>query len=210
MIPGMFGAPLKSFSGYLPPQQTHDFDINAIVRDNLKVANYTAQQSGDQQAEQCEDPKYSEFLSLPHGLEGFFDYEQGMECARKQNKPVFIDFTGHGCVNCREMEASVWSDPRVLQRLRNDYVIIALYVDDKSKLDESEWVTSSYDGKVKKTLGKKYADFQIRKFGVNAQPYYVLLDHDGGKLVEPRAYSLNVDKFVDFLDKGIEEFEERN
>ena len=210
MIPGMFGAPLKSFSGYLPPQQTHDFDINAIVRDNLKVANYTAQQSGDQQAEQCEDPKYSEFLSLPHGLEGFFDYEQGLECARKQNKPVFIDFTGHGCVNCREMEASVWSDPRVLQRLRNDYVIIALYVDDKSKLDESEWVTSSYDGKVKKTLGKKYADFQIRKFGVNAQPYYVLLDHDGGKLVEPRAYSLNVDKFVDFLDKGIEEFEERN
>jgi len=89
-------------------------------------------------------------------------------------------------------------------------VIIALYVDDKSKLDESEWVKSSYDGKVKKTLGKKYADFQIRRFGVNAQPYYVLLDHNEEKLVEPRAYSLDVDEFVDFLDKGIEEFEEQN
>lgn len=209
MIPGMFGAPLKAFSGYLPPQQTHDFDINAIVRDNLKVANYSAQQGGAQQT-QCEDPKYSEFLHLPHGLDGFFDYEQGLECARKQDKPVFIDFTGHGCVNCREMEASVWSDPRVLQRLRNDYVIIALYVDDKSRLDESEWVKSSYDGKVKKTLGKKYADFQIRKFGVNAQPYYVLLDHNEEKLVEPRAYSLDVDEFVDFLDRGVEEFEQRN
>jgi thiol:disulfide interchange protein DsbD len=132
-----------------------------------------------------------------------------MECARKLNKPVFIDFTGHGCVNCREMEASVWSDPRVLKRLREDFVIIALYVDDKSKLDESEWVKSSYDGKVKKTLGKKYADFQIRKFGVNAQPYYVLLDNEGEMLVKPRAYDLDVEEFVDFLDRGIEEFEER-
>lgn len=211
MIPGLFGAPLKALSGYLPPQHTQDFDINTIVRDNLKVANYS---SGGQDAvavsEDCKESKYSDFLHLPHGLDGYFDFEQGMECARKQNKPVFIDFTGHGCVNCREMEANVWSDPRVLKRLRDDYVIIALYVDDKSRLDESEWVKSSYDGKVKKTLGKKYADFQIRKFGVNAQPYYVLLDHNEEKLVEPRAYSLDVDEFVDFLDRGIEEFEEQN
>ncbi|MFW5974621.1 MAG: cytochrome c biogenesis protein CcdA [Bacteroidota bacterium] len=208
MVPGMFGAPLKALSGYLPPPQTQDFDINTIVRDNLRVANYSGG-SSSQSTVECEESKYSDYLHLPHGLDGFFDFEQGMECARKQNKPVFIDFTGHGCVNCREMEANVWSDPRVLKRLRDDYVIIALYVDDKTKLDESEWVKSEYDGKVKKTLGKKYADFQITRFGVNAQPYYVLLDHNEEKLVEPRAYSLDVDKFVDFLDRGIEEFEER-
>lgn len=209
MVPGMFGAPLKALSGYMPPQQTQDFDINAVVRDNLKVANYSQGNGNKESMAECEDPKYADFLHLPHGLDGYFDYEQGLACAKKLNKPMFIDFTGHGCVNCREMEASVWSDPRVLQRLRNDYVITALYVDDKSKLDESEWVKSSYDGKMKKTLGKKYADFQIRKYGVNAQPYYVLLDNEGEMLVQPRAYDLDVDEFVDFLDRGLEEFEKR-
>jgi len=132
-----------------------------------------------------------------------------MACARKQNKPVFIDFTGHGCVNCREMEANVWSDPRVLERLQNQFVVIALYVDDKTTLPASEWVTSSYDGKVKKTLGKKYADFQITRYGVNAQPYYVLLDKKEQLLVQPQAYDLNVDHFVEFLDKALAEFQKR-
>lgn len=209
LIPGMFGAPLKGISGYLPPQQTQDFDVNAIVRDNLKVASYGGSANGQKDIEACEDPKFADFLHLPHGLEGYFDYEQGMACARKLNKPVFIDFTGHGCVNCREMEASVWSNPKVLQRLREEFVVVALYVDDKSKLDESEWVKSSYDGKVKKTLGKKFADFQIRKFGTNAQPYYTLLDHDGELLTNPRAYDLDADAFVRFLDDGIEEFKKR-
>lgn len=209
LIPGMFGAPLKGISGYLPPQQTQDFDVNAIVRDNLKVASYGGSANGQKDIEACEDPKFADFLHLPHGLEGYFDYEQGMACARKLNKPVFIDFTGHGCVNCREMEASVWSNPKVLKRLREEFVVVALYVDDKSKLDESEWVKSSYDGKVKKTLGKKFADFQIRKFGTNAQPYYTLLDHDGELLTNPRAYDLDADAFVRFLDDGIEEFKKR-
>lgn len=213
MIPGMFGAPLKALSGYLPPQHTHDFDINSIVRDNLKTYTMPGATSGGkvqaQEKEVCERPKYSEFLHLPHGLEGYFDYEQGLACARKLNKPIFIDFTGHGCVNCREMEASVWSDPAVLQRLRDEYVIIALYVDDKTRLPEDEWVRSEHDGKLKKTIGKKYADFQISRFNVNAQPYYVLLDTDGEMLVKPRAYDLSVDKFVDFLDRGIAEFEKR-
>jgi thiol:disulfide interchange protein DsbD len=132
-----------------------------------------------------------------------------MACARKLNKPVFIDFTGHGCVNCREMEASVWSDPRVLERLQNNFVIIALYVDDKATLPKNEWITSTYDGKVKKTLGKKYADFQISRYRVNAQPYYVLLDGKEQNLVEPRAYDLNVDRFVEFLDAGFAEFNKR-
>jgi len=211
MIPGMFGAPLKGISGYIPPQTSLDFDIHQIVRDEIKMttphnANGVLTSAN---AEICDKPKFGEFLHLPHGLEGYFDYEQGIACARKQNKPVFIDFTGHGCVNCREMEANVWSDPRVLDRLRNNFVVIALYVDDKSNLPESEWVTSTYDGKVKKTLGKKYADFQIARYGVNAQPYYVLLDGKEQMLVQPKAYDLNADHFVDFLDAALAEFSKR-
>jgi len=211
LTPGMFGAPLKGISGYLPPQATHDFDLHQIIRDEIKLG--TSHRSilglteGDNEI--CDKPKFGEFLHLPHGLEGYFDFEQGMACARKQNKPVFIDFTGHGCVNCREMEASVWSDPRVLERLRNNFVVIALYVDDKSTLPESEWITSTYDGKVKKTLGKKYADFQISRYGVNAQPYYVLLDGKEQPLVQPRAYDLNADRFVEFLDQALAEFNKR-
>jgi len=211
LIPGMFGAPLKAISGYLPPQTTHDFDLHQIIRDEIKLASFQNPGVSSQNSELlCEKPKFAEFLHLPHGLEGYFDYEQGMACAKKLNKPVFIDFTGHGCVNCREMEANVWSDTRVLERLRNDFVIIALYVDDKSTLPESEWVTSTYDGKVKKTLGKKYADFQISRYGVNAQPYYVLLDSKGQLLVQPKAYDLNPDNFVDFLDTAIAEFKKRS
>jgi thiol:disulfide interchange protein DsbD len=211
LIPGMFGAPLKGISGYLPPQSTHDFDLHQIVRDEIKLGtpHFTSSGAAIQNEEICDKPKFGEFLHLPHGLEGYFDYEQGLACARKQNKPIFIDFTGHGCVNCREMEANVWSDPRVLERLRNDFVVIALYVDDKSTLPESEWITSTYDGKVKKTLGKKYADFQISRYGVNAQPYYVLLDGKEQKLVEPLAYDLNADRFVEFLDAALAEFKKR-
>jgi len=197
-------------SGYLPPQQTHDFDINNIVRENLQVANYSSGSGGDGTNVQCEEPKFADQLSLPHGLSGYFDYEQALQCAKKKEKPIFIDFTGHGCVNCREMEAAVWSDPRVLKRLREDYIVTALYVDDKTKLPEDEWVKSDYDGKVKKTIGKKYASFQIDKFGVNAQPYYVLLDQNGNKLVEPRAYDKDVKEFIDFLDRGLKEFEKQN
>lgn len=207
LIPGMFGAPLKAVSGYLPPQTTLDFDLHQIVRDELKMAGTSGMGAASSGPALCETPKHAEFLHLPHGLEGYFDYEQGLACAKAQGKPVFIDFTGHGCVNCREMEAAVWSDPRVLQRLKNDYVIVALYVDDKTSLPESEWVTSTYDGKLKKTIGKKYADFQITRFGVNAQPYYVLLDHSGEMLVEPKAYDLNPDHFVEFLDEGLKRFE---
>ncbi|MDP2336509.1 MAG: cytochrome c biogenesis protein CcdA [Bacteroidota bacterium] len=211
LVPGMFGAPLKGISGYLPPQATHDFDLHQIIRDEIKLAtphngsSFTSSVNN----ELCEKPKFGEFLHLPHGLDGYFDYEQGMACARKLNKPVFIDFTGHGCVNCREMEANVWSDPRVLDRLRTNFVVIALYVDDKSTLPESEWITSTYDGKVKKTLGKKYADFQISRYGVNAQPYYVLLDNKEQLLVQPKAYDLNADHFVEFLDAATTEFNKR-
>lgn len=205
MIPGMFGAPLKGLSGYLPPMTTHDFDLHQVIRNNAVSGG-----SVDAESSICEKPKYSDRLHLPHGLEGYFDYEQGLACAKSQNKPVFIDFTGHGCVNCRQMEDRVWGDPRVLKRLRENYVIIALYVDDKKiKLPEDEWVTSTYDGKVKKTLGKKYQDFQITEFHQNSQPLYVLQNGNGELLTKPRTYNLDVEAFIDFLDKGVEEFKKQ-
>ncbi len=204
MIPGMWGAPLKSLSGYIPPQATHDFDLNNIIRQNVKA--YSGSGAANE-SEICETPKYHEFLHLPHGLEGYFDLEQALQCAKEQNKPLFIDFTGHGCVNCREMEANVWSDTKVLKRLREDYIVVALYVDDKTKLPKDDWYKSSYDGKMKKTVGKKFADLQKEMFEVNAQPFYVLLGHNDDVLTHPRAYNLDIDAFVKFLDKGIENFE---
>ncbi|TXK33896.1 thioredoxin fold domain-containing protein [Pontibacter qinzhouensis] len=197
LIPGLFGAPLKALAGYLPPQSTHDFDLNALIRQR---GGSTAAVSTNQI---CEPPKYADFLSLPHGLQGYYDLEQAKECAAAQSKPIFIDFTGHGCVNCREMEANVWSDPEVLRRLQENFVIVALYVDDRTELPQQEWYTSSYDNKEKKTIGKKFADYQITKFNVNAQPYYVLMDENENVLVKPIAYDLSVENFVKFLDAGV-------
>ncbi len=195
LIPGLFGAPLKSLAGYLPPQTTQDFDLSK------PNGLFVSRQDGFDAK-----PKYASFLKLPHGLQGFFDYDQALDYARKVNKPVFIDFTGHGCVNCREMEARVWSDPEVLRRLTEDYVVLALYVDDKYELPETEWYTSPYDRKVKKTIGAQNADLQITKFNNNAQPYYALIDGEGNLLADPKAYDLNVGRFISFLDQGLEAF----
>lgn len=194
LVPGMWGAPLKALAGYLPPLYTHDFDLVALTT------------KGGDANEICDDPKYAEFLHLPHGLQGYFDYDQALACARQQQKPLFIDFTGHGCTNCREMEAVVWSDPEVLKRLQKDFVVVALYVDDKTELPESEWYTSKYDQKVKKTIGKQNADLQITNLNNNAQPFYVLLGNDERVLVSPYGYDKHVDSFVKFLDNGIKKF----
>lgn len=222
LIPGMFGAPLKALAGYFPPQETIDFDINRIVRDQAKEIIKSGVTAGNTATAvvagaDCEPAKYADFLHLPHGIEGYFDYQQALKCAKAQNKPLFIDFTGHGCVNCREMEQSVWSDPRILNMLKNDYVVLALYVDDKKTLPEAEWYISDYDGKQKKTLGKKNADFQIKHFHSNAQPNYILLDSGAGDtdlekfvLMPARGHDLNRDAFYEFLKKGLEEFKKRN
>ena len=197
LVPGMWGAPLKSLAGYLPPMSTHDFDI--IGSTNKGKPN-----------EICDEPKFKEFLHLPHGIQGYFDYKQALACARQQDKPLFIDFTGHGCTNCREMEARVWSDPQVLERLKNDFVVVALYVDDKTELPEKEWYTSTYDDKVKKTIGKQNADLQIAKLNNNAQPFYVLVGNDEKVLVAPKPYDLSVKNFVAFLEEGKRKFAETN
>ncbi len=204
LLPGLFGADLNAVSALIPPKSAQQFDMSKSQVINLPGPGESEPTS------LCETPKYSDILHLPHGLEGYFDYEQGMACARKMNKPVLLDFKGHACSNCKEMENKVWSDPEVLKRLQNDYIIIALYVDDRTKLPEDEWVTSTIDGKVKKTIGKKYADFQISKYNINSQPYYVLVDTDGETLVNPKGHDLNIDNFVKFLDSGLEEFNKRN
>lgn len=192
LIPGLWGAPLKALAGYLPPMYTHDFNIAGRLEE--------IEDQNDQKI--CEEPKYSEFLHLPHGLKGYFDYNQAIACARKQNKPLFIDFTGHGCTNCREMEANVWSNPEVLKRLREDFVMVALYVDDKTELPESEWYTSDYDQKVKKSIGKQNADLQISNLQNNAQPFYVLVGKDERVLAWPKAYDKSIENFIDFLENG--------
>ena len=140
LIPGMFGAPLKALSGYLPPITTQDFNLPG------QIMNAESQSVTSTNDELCDAPKYADLLEFPLGIKGYFDYKQAIQCAREKKKPLFIDFTGHGCVNCREMEARVWSDPEVLKRLKNDFIMVALYVDDKTELPESEWYTSSYDG----------------------------------------------------------------
>lgn len=200
LIPGMWGAPLKALSGYLPPLTTQDFVLGQTTSAGASVSATAPLRTVDGKA-----PKYSDVLHLPHGLEGFFDLKEAEAYAARAGKPLFIDFTGHGCVNCREMEARVWSDPRVLELLRNDYVICALYSDDKMELPESEWVTTE-SGKVLRSLGKINAHYALKTFGVNAQPYYVLQGRDGRMLIEPRGYDLDVEAFVDFLRRGVEAY----
>ncbi|WP_228249926.1 protein-disulfide reductase DsbD family protein [Zunongwangia profunda] len=202
LIPGLLGAPLKALAGYMPPLSSQDFVLNSPLVSS--VSNSTAEVS------ECGAPKYGNLLELPYGIQGYFDYEQALACAKKQHKPLFIDFTGHGCVNCREMEAAVWSDPKILKKLKEDYVVVALYVDEKTELPEDEWYVSAYDDRVKKTMGGQNLDFMIQKLNANAQPYYTLIDTKGSLLSDPKGYDLDVGNFVEFLDNGLEEFESRN
>jgi thioredoxin-related protein len=149
-------------------------------------------QSAGNVSELCSEPKYGDILHLPLGLEGYFELEQGLACAKEQGKPVLLDFKGHACSNCKEMEAKVWSDPEVLRRLKENFVIIALYVDDRTPLPEDEWITSKVDGKVKKTMGKVNEDIEISMFKTNALPLYVITDHEGNPLNEPSLHNLDI------------------
>lgn len=186
MIPGMFGAPLKALSGYLPPIETQDFIMGS---------------NPSQQVVSIEEANKGE--KLPLGLTGYHSMEEGYAAAKASGKPVFLDISGLACVNCREMEQRVWSDPKVLSILKNDFVIVVLYTDDKTKLPESEWVTTS-SGKVLKDRGRVNAWFVRENFGVSAQPNYVLLSPDGKQLAPIRGYNTDIDGFVEFLNSGLE------
>jgi thiol:disulfide interchange protein len=205
LIPGLWGAPLKAISGWVPPMETQDFDINAIARENAGSGGGIAKSANITEA-----PKYADLLKLPHGLQGYFDYNQALRVSKELKKPVFVDFTGHGCTNCREMENRVWSDPQVLKRLRENFVLLALYVDDKTiELPKDEWYTNE-KGREIRLLGKKNTEIQIKKFGANAQPFYVILDGDGNSLIPSRSYDLDIDAFARFLDRGVEAYNNKS
>ncbi|MGV3640041.1 MAG: protein-disulfide reductase DsbD family protein, partial [Adhaeribacter sp.] len=197
MVPGLWGAPLKAIAPLLPPQGTQDFDLytNAISF------------NPDAGARPEQAKKYGDIFHAPLNLDAFFDYEQGMAYARKVNKPVLLDFTGHACVNCRKMEATVWPDKQVLRRLQQDYVLIQLYVDDKTQLPENEQKVSSFSGNKIKTIGNKWSDFQASRFKANSQPFYVLLDHQEELLTQPQGANYDPLAFSAFLDAGKERFQ---
>ena len=187
LIPGMWGAPLKAISGYLPPIETQDFVMGRYAPSEGSAGTY-----------EMEGTLPAGMLRMPHGLVAYDNIDDALDVARQSGKKVFVDITGYGCVNCREMEARVWSDPEVLSLLKEHFVIAALYNDDKTKLPESEWVTTP-EGKVLKDVGRVNSYIAITRFGVNAQPNYALLGADGELLVPVRGYDLSIEGFKAFL-----------
>ena len=139
---------------------------------------------------------------MPLGLSGYFDYKQGLACAKEQGKPVLIDFKGHACANCKLMEAKVWSDPEILKRLRENFVIISLYVDDRTQLPENEWVKSAINGKVLKSIGKVNEELEMVKYKTNSLPLYVISDYEGNPVNSPMPTNLNIEEYKKWLDEG--------
>ncbi|HBZ21590.1 MAG TPA: disulfide bond formation protein DsbD [Bacteroidales bacterium] len=207
LIPGLFGAPLRGLSALLPSVETSKFNLARVL--SLNTSASLPAHSSVLKSELCSVPKYDEIFDMPLGLTGYFDYNQGLKCAKEQGKPVFLDFKGHACANCKLMEAKVWSDPEVLRRLRDNFVIVGLYVDDRTLLPESEWKTSAIDGKIKKTIGKINEDLEISKFKTNALPLYVITDHEGNPLNRPMPTNMNVEEYKKWLDEGFEIFKSK-
>ncbi len=195
LLPGLWGAPLRAVSSFLPSPVTQDFDLSRGVASAAPAAS-----SDIYVGESVKDG--------PHGLMAFTDYEEGMAAAREAGKPVFLDFTGLGCANCRKMEAGVWSDPRVLQRLANDFVKISLFVDDRTTLPEDQQFVSSALGRERtiRTVGQRWSVFQAERYNMNTQPYYVILNHDEEMLAPPRGYDLNIERYIEFLEEGKSNF----
>ena len=200
MIPGLWGAPLKGLSGFLPPQSSQEFDIERSIAENTPAISASTVQMGSLPA----DRKYADKLHVPLGFEAFFDLDEAKVYARQQGKPVFIDFTGKTCANCREMEHYVWTDPEVKRLLNEEFVMCSLYADENTiQLPEEEWVTDA-KGHVLKTLGRKNLNYQKTEFNMNAQPYYVIVNADGRVLTEQNyKYDRDVQKFINWLNEGV-------
>ncbi|MDD2386636.1 MAG: cytochrome c biogenesis protein CcdA [Bacteroidales bacterium] len=195
LFPGLFGANLSGIAGLLPPKSSQQFDLTR-----------TDARTGENSL--CEAPKYSETMQMAYNVNGYFDVMQGIECAKSQDKPVLLYFTGHTCSNCKKMQASIWSDPTINEYFNNKVVMTALYTDEKSVIvDEENWFKSSNDGKIKKTLGDVNLDIQVVNFKTKSQPFYVLMSPDGVVLNTPMEYNSDTDKFLEFLKEGIENYE---
>jgi thiol:disulfide interchange protein len=196
LVPGLWGAPLKAVSALLPPQSTQDFDLyTPTLNGNRSI--------GENPTTQTFTRKYTDLFEDPAGQKPFFDYAEGMAYAKKVNKPVLIDFTGHACVNCRKMEANVWTDNTILPVIRDKYVLIQLYVDDKKDLPKAEQYVSKLNGKQITTIGDLNSDLQASKYNSNSQPFYVLLDANTDTLLtEPRGAEYDPPVYLDFLQTG--------
>ena len=189
LFTGLYGNELKGLSTILPPIKASQGGNISAVQPQVSAGAI------------CNTPKYSDFLALPHALNGYFDYQEALTCAREQNKPLLVDFAGHTCSNCKKMYAEVWSDPRVIKLLNEKFIVVALYTDDKTKLPESEWITSTVDGKVKSTIGRKNQDLQISRFNSNALPLYAIVDGNGKDLTSTYyTYNPNIDQFIKWLE----------
>ena len=203
LVPGLFGAPLTRISALLPPRETSGFNLLKAISENRGGGAVVTTTGG---SAICGTPKYSDFLHFEYGLEGYFDLEEGLACARQLNKPVLIDFKGHACANCKEMDARVWSDPEVQRRIRENFVLVGLYVDDRTKLPDNEVFVSKVDGKEKKTMGKKNEDIEISMFNTNTLPLYAIVDPEGNPLIETRGTDFDIQAYIDWLDRGAEAF----
>ena len=204
LIPGLFGSSLKGLSSFLPSQESSGFNFSEVVANSPARIEPSVQFSST--SLMCSEPKYSSIFNMPLGLKGYFDYKQGLACAKEQGKPVLLDFKGHACANCKLMEARVWPDPEILRILRDNFVIISLYVDDRTQLAENEWIVSAVDGKQKKTIGKINEDLEIYKFKTNALPLYVITDNEGNPLNKPMPTNLNVPEYKKWLEEGAAAF----
>lgn len=216
MIPGMWGAPVKLLSGIAPPQHYQEFSLNNIQYKMKKMEAQLADLQGIEEpkenTELMADLIPEEVINVghcPHELNCYFDLERGLVEAKRTNKPLLVDFTGWACVNCRKMEDYVWSDPAVWDKINEEFILVSLYVDDKTELPE-EYQVSPYTGNTVRTVGKLWSDYQTEVYEANAQPFYVLLDHDENKLVPTQGYTPSVDDYLAFLNEGIRVFKQRN
>jgi thiol:disulfide interchange protein DsbD len=192
-------------SALLPPRETSGFNLMKAISNN-RGGGPAGVAAG---SAICETPKYAGFLYFEYGLEGYFDLEQGLACAQKLNKPVLIDFKGHACANCKEMDARVWSDPEVQNRIRENFVLVGLYVDDRTKLPENEVFVSKIDGKEKRTMGKKNEDIEISMFNTNTLPLYAIVNPYGKPLIETRSTNFDIQAYIRWLDSGSGAYRER-
>ena len=200
MIPGMWGAPLKSISAFLPPSATQDFDLSAVNFSNSSQLGSNSDHSSR---------KYYEIFherGTPKGFEPYYEYQEGLTAAKAANKPALVDFTGWNCVNCRKMEANVWTDPTIANLLREEFIMIELFVDDKTELESEEQYISEYSGKKINTIGKKNSDFQASVFNSNSQPLYVIVDSEGNVLIPPSGADYDAASYAAFLKSGIAAF----
>lgn len=208
LVPGLWGASLQPLSGFIPPATTQDFNLDDLKYeiDALKTTSVSSSQNNTLA---LPPKKYIDKLQVPFGLTAYFDLQEGMAAAKALNKPVMLDFTGHSCANCRKMEEQVWKNPDVLQRIKNNFVLVSLYVDESTELPEAEQVTKPNGDKLV-TVGEKNLDYEVTKFGLNAQPLYMFLDVKGEPLSDIKyGYNPDVQKFIQHLDAVKAEFEKR-